>query len=582
MIDFKKNIAEKIGKAIKIASNGSEEVQEIEVQEIERYIEEPKDSKNGDYAFPCFKLSKQLKKAPVQIANEIKEKIEMEQEIVTEIKVESGYLNFYINKNTLAKEVIQEISQKEEYGASKIGEGKNIIVEYSSPNIAKQFHIGHLRTTIIGATLYEIYKYLGYNAIGINHLGDYGTQFGKLIEGYKRWKDEYDIDSNPIEELTKIYIRISELCKQDESVLEASRENFRLLENQDPYYVELWEKFRELSLKEFQRIYDMLDVKFDSVLGEAFYEDKMEEIYKELEEAGVLKESKGAQIVDLEPQGLGVCIIKKTDGTSIYATRDLAAIKYRAKTYNFDKCLYVVGSEQALYFKQLFEVAKYLKIPEKCKKGLEHVQYGMVNLPTGRMSTREGNVVKVEELLNEAINRVEKIMEEKNPEMQDKKENAKKIGLGAVIYNNVANTIIKDQIFDWDSALNFQGETGPYIQYIYVRTKSVLEKAGISVENININQLNYEELMQEEATNILKLLYKFQEKLIQVTEKNDPSILARYLIELAQSYSIYYNDNKILVEDEEVKNTRIYITYSVGKVLKIGAKLLKMQMPNKM
>ena len=226
MIDFKKNIAEKIGKAIKIASNGSEEVQEIEVQEIERYIEEPKDSKNGDYAFPCFKLSKQLKKAPVQIANEIKEKIEMEQEIVTEIKVESGYLNFYINKNTLAKEVIQEISQKEEYGASKIGEGKNIIVEYSSPNIAKQFHIGHLRTTIIGATLYEIYKYLGYNAIGINHLGDYGTQFGKLIEGYKRWKDEYDIDSNPIEELTKIYIRISELCKQDESVLEASRENF--------------------------------------------------------------------------------------------------------------------------------------------------------------------------------------------------------------------------------------------------------------------------------------------------------------------------------------------------------------------
>lgn len=568
MLNFKQEIAKKIAKAI-----------DFEVKEIEKQIEKPKENKNGDYAFPCFRLAKELRKAPAQIASKIKEKIEIDEKIIEKIEVLGGYLNFYISKKTLTKEVLTQIEKQEQYGKSNIGEGKNILVEYSSPNIAKPFHIGHLRTTVIGAALYHVYQYLGYHTIGINHLGDYGTQFGKLIEGYKRWGKEYNLNENPIEELTKIYVRINELCKEEETVLEACRENFHLLEQKDAYCTELWERFKTLSLQEFQKIYDMLGIKFDAVIGESFYIDKMDKIYELLEEANVLKESEGAQIVDLEEQGLGACIIKKSDGSSIYVTRDLAAIRYRAKTYDFDKCLYVVAYEQALHFKQLFEVAKYLDIKDKCKQGLEHVQYGMVHLSTGKMSTRQGNVIKVEDLLKEAINRVEATIKEKNQTMENLQEEAKKIGIGAVIFQNLANTIIKDQVFDWDNVLNFQGETGPYIQYTYVRTKSVLEKVGTlpKVEEINIDKL-----LDEPSQNIIKLIYAFQDILVQVTQKEEPSILARYLIDLAKAYSSFYNENKIITEEKEVQDARIYLTYSVGKVLKIGAKLLGIEMPDKM
>ena len=568
MTNFKQKIAEQISKAI-----------DLDKEELETYIEIPKDVKNGDYAFPCFRLAKELKKAPQQIANEIKERIEIDSTILEKVEVLGGYLNFYINKQLLTKEVLMEMANKHEYGKSKIGEDKTILVEYSSPNIAKPFHIGHLRNTVIGAALYNIYQYLGYNTIGINHLGDYGTQFAKLIEGYKRWGNEYNLEENPIEELMKIYVRINKLCEKDKTVLEACRENFKLLEQKDSYCVELWEKFKELSLKEFQKIYDMLGIRFDAVIGESFYIDKMEKIYELLENAHVLKESEGAQIVDLEDKGLGVCMIRKSNGSSIYATRDLAAIRYRAQTYDFDKCLYVVAYEQALYFKQLFEVAQYLDIPGKCKQGLRHVQYGMVRLSTGRMSTREGNVIKVEELLTEAIRRVEDIIKEKNPEMKNLKDEAKKIGIGAVIFHNLANTIIKDQVFDWDNVLNFQGETGPYIQYTYVRTKSVLEKAGYLPK---AEEINIEKLSDEYSQDIIKLIYSFEDTLIQVTDKDEPSILARYLIDLAKAFSSFYNENKIITEDKELQDARIYLTCSVGKVLKIGTNLLGIEMPDKM
>lgn len=574
MINFKNNIAGYIAEAIN--TNRDEK---LDTNQIEAYIEVPKDGANGDYAFPCFKLAKELRKAPPVIANEIKENIKIDNKIIEKVEVVGGYLNFYINKELLASETIQEIQNVDNYGSSNIGEGKNIIVEYSSPNIAKDFHIGHLRNTVIGAALYNIYKYLGYNTIGMNHLGDYGTQFAKLIEGYKRWGEEYNLEEKPIEELTKIYVRISDAIKEDESILEACRENFRLLEAGDKYCVELWEKFRELSLKEFQRIYDLLGVKFDAVIGESFYTDKMDKVEEILEEEGVLTESEGAKIVDLSDKGLGVCMIKKANGSSIYATRDLAAIKYRAETYNFDKCLYVVAYEQALHFKQIFEVAKYLQIPEKCVKGLEHVQYGMTRLATGRMSTRGGNVVKVEDLLNEAIQRVEKIIEEKNPNLENKKEEATKIGIGAVIFNNLASTIIKDQVFDWDNVLNFQGETGPYIQYTYVRTQSVLEKVD---QMPNTTEIDVKLLTDELSSSVLKLIYNFNDVLVQVTEKNEPSILSRYLIELAKSFSVFYNENKIICEDKNVQSARVYLTYAVGKVLKLGAKLLGIDMPNKM
>ena len=449
MIDFKQEIAEQISKIVNMNK-----------EELEKYIEKPKDLKNGDYAFPCFRLAKELKKSPTSIAEDIKNQIHIDEDIIEKVDVVGGYLNFYIQKDKLTKEVVFKIDNEEEYGKSRIGEGKTIIVEYSAPNIAKPFHIGHLRTTLIGRALYNVYKYLGYNTIGINHLGDYGTQFGKMIEGYKLWGNEYNLDENPIEKLMDMYVRINTLCKEDVEVLERCRDNFKLLEQKDPYCVEIWEKFKTLSMIEFNRIYDLLNIKFDSIKGESFYADKTQEVIELLEKSGKLQESNGAKIVDLEDKGINTpCIIEKTNGSSIYASRDLAAILYRARTYDFDKCLYVVAYEQNLHFKQIFEVAKLLGIDEKYTNGLKHVSYGMVRLLTGKMSTREGTVVKIEDLLKESIDRAKKIIAEKNPDLQDKEEIAKKVGIGAVIFNDLSSDRIKDEIFDWNIILNFQGET---------------------------------------------------------------------------------------------------------------------------
>ena len=580
MLDIKKEISEQIAKTI----------ENVESKEIYTYIEVPKDTKNGDYAFPCFRLAKTLRKSPPEIANQIKEKLEengiSKSEIIKKVEIAGGYLNFYISSKIFTKEVLEQISNNEKFGIEPEDDKnkeKNIVIDYSAPNIANPFHIGHLRSTVIGAALYNIYKYLGYNVTGINHLGDYGTQFGKLIEGYKRWGKEYDIDSDPINELTKIYIRINTACKEDKQILQACRDNFKKLEDGDSYCVEIWKKFRELSLKEFQRVYNLLGSTFDSWNGEAFYSDKMQEVIEILEKSGKLKESQGAKIVELEEQGINTpCIIVKSNGSSTYATRDLAAILYRARNYNFDKALYVTSYEQVLHFKQVFATAKYLGLDEKYIKGLEHVSFGMVLLPTGKMSTREGNIVKLEELLNEAIERAKEIIEQKNPELENKEEVAKKVGIGAIIFNDLANSRVKDEVFDWNNILNFQGETGPYIQYTYVRTKSVLEKAGIKIDNISFNMLNFDSLEDTYSQNIIKLLYDFHNILVQVTEKNEPSILSRYLIELAKAYSVFYNENRIMVEDVNIKNSRIYLTFAVGKVLKIGANLLGMDMPEKM
>ena len=569
MINFKANIANELTKVVDISK-----------EELESYIEIPKDTKNGDYSFPCFKLAKELKKAPPVIANEIKEKLNLEGTGIEKVDVVGGFLNFFVNKEELSKEVLNEIANKEEYGRSKIGEGKNIVIDYSAPNIAKPFHIGHLRSTVIGGALSNIYKFLGYNVTGINHLGDYGTQFGKLIEGYKLWGNEYDIDENPIDELTKIYIRINNLCKEDEKVLEACRDNFKKLEEGDPYCVDLWKKFKDVSLKEFQRVYDLLGSKFESWNGEAFYSDKMQEVVELLEKSGKLTESQGAKIVDLTDVGIDTpCIIIKSNGSSTYATRDLAAILYRARTYDYDKALYVTSYEQVLHFKQIFTVAKYLGLDEKYVKGLKHVPFGMVLLPTGKMSTREGTSIKLEDLLNEAIERAKKVIEEKNPDLEDKDETAKKVGVGAVIFNDLSNNRVKDEVFDWDTILNFQGETGPYIQYTYVRIKSVLEKAGgvPDIKDVNVEKLN-DSYSQE----ILKLLYNFEDILVGVTQKEEPSILSRYLIDLAKAFSSFYNENKIITDDKETQNARVYLSYATAKVLKEGTALLGMEMPNKM
>ena len=568
MINFKKIIGEKIAKAA-----------EIEEAEVTSYIEIPPNTDLGDYAFPCFKLAKVLRKAPPAIAAELKEKIEVD-EYISKVDIAGGYLNFYINRLAITESVLKEIEETgDKFGANNSGEGKNVVIDFSSPNIAKPFHIGHLRNTVIGSALYKIHKYLGYNTVGVNHLGDYGTQFGKMIEGYKMWENEYNLEENPIDQCMDIYVRINNLCKEDEAVLERCRENFKKIEEGDPYCVSMWNKFKDLSLKEFQKIYGMLGVTFDSYNGEAFYSDKMDEVVEKLEQANALTDSEGAKIVDLEDKGLGVCMIKKSNDSTTYATRDLAAVLYRSRTYDFDKCLYVVAYEQNLHFKQIFETAKHLGISEKSLNGLEHVAYGMVRLTTGKMSTREGTVIKVDALLQEAIDRVEKVIEEKNPEMENKHEEATKIGLGAVIFNNLSTSIVKDLVFDWDIALNFNGETGPYIQYVYVRTKSVLEKAGYIP---TFNEVNLEILQDKASQSVITSLYNFENILMNVTSKSDPSLLARYLIELSQNYSNFYNDNKIIDDNKEIQNARVFLTKCVGQVLKIGCELLGIQMPNKM
>ena len=570
MIDLKKEIAQMISKCTNIEAN-----------ELETYIEIPKDNSMGDYAFPCFRLAKSLKKAPQIIANEIKDSLIIDDEIIEKVEIAGGYLNFYVNKKNLIINVFNETeTKKNEYGKSNIGNNKNIVIDYSAPNIAKPFHIGHLRSTVIGGALYNIYKYLGYNVIGINHLGDYGTQFGKMIEGYKLWGNEYNLNENPIEKLTEIYVRINNLCKEDETVLNRCRDNFKKLEDGDEYCTNIWKKFKELSLKEFQRVYDLLGSKFDSWNGESFYTDKMPEVIEKIKESGKLEESEGAQIVKLDDAGISTpIIIKKSNDSTTYATRDLAAILYRARTYNFDKALYVTSYEQNLHFKQVFETAKLLGLDEKYIKGLEHVSFGMVLLKTGKMSTREGNIIKLEDLLNESISRAKTIIEEKNPNLENKDDIAKKVGIGAIIFNDLSNSRIKDEIFDWDTVLNFQGETGPYIQYIYVRTKSILN----NVEKLpETKEIDINELLDKDALNIIKLIYQFKDTLISVTNKNEPSILARYLIDIAQEFSSYYNLNKILDSDIKKRNARVFLTYCVGMILEDGAKLLGIEMPDKM
>ena len=568
MIDFKDKIAEEISKKLELTKD-----------DIKEYIEIPKDTKMGDYALPCFKLAKEMKKSPVIIANEINEKIETPNKYISKIEAVNGFLNIFINNEMLIENVLDEMeSKKENYGSSNIGNGKNIIVEYSSPNIAKPFHVGHLRTTVIGRALYNMYKFLGYNTIGINHLGDWGTQFGKLIEGYKRFGKEYNLEENPIDKLTEIYVRINELCKEDESVLDNCRDNFKKLEDGDEYCTKIWQKFKDLSLREFQRIYDILNVHFDSNNGESFYSDKMQEVVDILRKNNKLVESQGAEIVDLEYKNMPPLMVTKSNGSTTYATRDLAAILYRARTYDFDKCIYVVAYEQNLHFKQVFEVAKFLDLDEKYTNGLIHVPYGMVRLKTGKMSTREGTLIKLEDILKEAVTRAKAIIEEKNPNIEGKDDIAKKVGIGAVIFNDLSNNMIKDEVFDWDIMLNFQGETGPYIQYMYVRTKSILEKENYTMnkELVDISEL------EEHGIELIKQIYSFNDIVKQAVDKNEPSIISRYLIDVAKLYSSFYNDNKIIVEDEKIKNTRLCLTYMVGNVLKIGTGLLGMEMPDRM
>ena len=569
MINFKKEIAEAIAK-----------VTNLNEKELENYLEIPPNSDLGDYAFPCFKLAKDLRKAPPMIANDIKENIEIDVDIIKKIDVVGGYLNIFINKETLTKTVLEEVSRnKEKYGSSNLGEGKNVVIDYSAPNIAKPFHIGHLRSTVIGGALYKIYNFLGYNSVGINYLGDWGLQFGKVMAGINLWKDEYDFENDEMASILKVYIRFNQEEKENPELTELARKLFKKLEEGDKETVATWEHIRKISLENYEKTYKLLNSKFDSYNGEAYYNDKMDPVVEELTEKGLLKDSQGARVVDLDEYNMPPCIIITSAGTTIYATRDLASLKDRINKYDFDKAIYVVGNEQQLHFKQVFKVLELMGYEEYASKCV-HVPFGLVVDKDGeKIGSRKGNSVFLEDILNEAIDKVKNIINEKNPELEDKDEIARKVGVGAIIFNDLSNSRIKDEIFDWDMLLNFQGETGPYIQYIYVRTKSLLNKAGYTPK---IEEIDFSKLNEKEAIETLKLIYMFNEVIQNAADKNEPSILARYLIDLSQSFSTFYNEYKVITDEKSVQDARIYLTYAVGTVLKSGAELLGMEMPERM
>ena len=568
MIDFKLEIAKIISK-----------ITEIETNELKSYLEIPPDTKMGDYAFPCFRLAKVLKKAPPVIAMELKENISLDGTIIEKIEVVGGYLNFYINKQILTETVLKEIDvKKEKYGFSNIGEGKTAVVEYSSPNVAKPFHIGHLRSTVIGGSLYKIYEALGYKTVGINYIGDWGLQFGKIMAGMELWKEEYSFEENPIQSLLQIYVRFCAEEKENEDLTNRAREWFKKLEDGDEYAKKTWEWIRKVSIENYQKTYKLLNSQFDSSNGEAYYNDKMDEVVKELEQKGLLAESQGARVVDLEEFNMPPCIIITSAGTTIYATRDITAFIDRVKTYDFDKMVYVVGAEQKLHFEQFFKVLEKMGYADYVKRA-SHVPFGLVVDKNGeKIGSRKGNSVFLEDILQEAIAKSKKIVEEKNPDLESKDEVARKVGVGAIIFNDLYNSRIKDEIFDWDILLNFQGETGPYMQYIYVRTKSLIEKANYVPD---ISKVDFS-LLKEEAIDIIKALYQFQDTIIMAADKNEPSVIARYAIDLAQKFSTFYNNNKIICDDKAIQEVRLYLTYAVGNVLNIAAKLLGMEMPDKM
>jgi len=566
-MEYKELIAEKIANANK----------EISKNEIKDYIEIPPNKELGDFAFPCFKLAKILKKSPQLIAEDLKSNISTD-DTISKVEIVGGYLNFFINKSNFVEETLKKIiNQGEDFGKSKIGEGKTIVIDYSAPNIAKPFHIGHLRTTVIGGALYRIYKFLGYKVVGINHLGDWGMGVSRIIAGYKLWKDEYDFSQNPINSLLKIYARFRKEEENSEELLNKAREAFKLLEDGDEEITNLWKWIVDVSIESYKKIYDLMGVTFDSYNGEAFYQDKMDRVVKILEDKNILTQSEGAKVV-MMPDNMPPCIIITSAGTTIYATRDLAALLYRIENYNFDKAIYVVGAEQTLHFKQIFKTLEYMGY-EKYASNCIHVPFGLVLNEYGeKIGSRKGEAVTLEEVFGEAIEKSLQIINEKNPSLENKEEVAKKVGVGAIIFNDLASNRIKDEIFDWNQILNFSGETGPYMQYTYARIQSILRNSNTKIrEDIDFSKLN-----DEESIDVVRLLSKFPETVIISADKNEPSIISRYLIELTKSFSRFYNEHQIICDDETTKYARLLLTKLVGIVIKNGLNILGIETPKKM
>ena len=573
MIDFKKEIAEIIAKNL----------EGLTEDEIKSMIEIPQDQSMGDYAFPCFRLAKTMRKAPNLIAAELAEKLQGEQ-LFSEVSPVNAYVNMFVSREEMMKSTVSEVlEEKENFGRSDIGGNKKVIVEFSSPNIAKPFHIGHIRSTVIGNSLSKIYDALGYDVFKINHLGDYGTQFGKMICAYRRWGNREDVINSPIKTLLGYYTKFHVEVEEHPELEGEARAIFTKLEQGSKEEVELWQWFREESLKEFQRVYDMLGIEFDSYNGESFYSDKMPRFEKELLDKGLLQESKGAQVVDLEKYKLGTALIKKSDGSSLYITRDIAAAVYRKENYDFYKNIYVVATQQNLHFQQLFKILELMGYDwaNQCV----HVPFGMVRLEEGTMSTRHGRVVFLEDVLNGAIEKTREIIEEKNPNIENLEEITSQVGIGAVVFNELSNNRIKDYTFKWDQILNFDGETGPYVQYTHARCASLLRKAGEDIvakaqdpKNVDFALL----AKSDSAYELTKLIYAFPGVVEQAGEKYEPSIITRHIIDIAQCFNKFYHDEHIIVDDEVEKTSKIALVIATKRVIATGIGLLGMKAPERM
>lgn len=564
---MKEQLAEVIAKNVEGLTGG----------DILGLLEVPPKPELGDYAFPCFRLAKTMHKAPNLIAEDLKNAISGSLDFIDEIKVQGAYCNFYIKKDLFVKTML-ETADAENFGASDIGNGQNICIDYSSPNVAKNFHVGHLRTTIIGNSLYKIYSKLGYTVHRINHLGDWGTQFGKLIVAYKKWGSKEAVEEKGIAELMDLYVKFHAEAEQDDTLIDEARAWFVKMEQGDEEALSIWQWFKDISMIEYRRIYKLLGVDFDSYNGESFYRDKTPAVVEQLEQSGLLKESEGAYIVDLSEYDMAPCIIKKTDGGSIYATRDLAAIFYRKETYQFVKCLYVTGQEQKLHFKQVFKVIGLLG-NDWANEQLVHIPYGLVSLEGAKLSTRSGNIIYAEDILLEAISKVKEIIAEKNPDLQNKDEVAQMVGVGAIIFNDLFNQRIKDVSFSWDKILNFDGETGPYVQYTYARCSSLLR----AVPDFDASAaIDYSILTDLDSMELLKAINKFPKVVKDAAEKYEPFLVSRFAVDVAQAFNRFYTANRINVPEEDIRNARLKLVAVTRRTLRDALALLGIDCPEQM
>jgi len=555
-------------------------VESMTAKEIEATLESPADSSLGDYAFPCFKLAKAMRKAPQMIAKDLAEAIAKE-ELFSRAENVNAYVNMFIDGKTLAAIALSDVvERREDFGRSTLGGNKPVIIEFSSPNIAKPFHIGHIRTTVIGNSIYKIHDFLGYKTIRINHLGDYGTQFGKMIVAYRHWGNKEDVTASPISTLLSYYIKFHEEVEKDPSLDDQAREVFSKLEHGSEEETALWQWFRDESLKEFSRVYEMLDIEFDSYAGESFYSDKMGAVLDTMREKGILEKSQGAEIVDLEKYGMPPALITKSDGSSLYITRDVAAAIYRKKTYDFYRNIYVVGAQQNLHFQQWFKILELMgyEWSDQCV----HINFGTVSLAEGTLSTRKGRVVFLEDVLNKAVEQTKQVIIEKNVNTESVEETAKMVGIGAVIFQELSNGRIKDYTFSWDKTLNFDGETGPYVQYTHARAASVLRNGEVDESKLSWEGIDWSYVSEGSAYELIKLIYDFPAIVVEAGEKYEPSVVTRHIVDVAQAFNKFYHDEYILVDNEEEKAAKLLLTYAAKQTIKNGLKLLGIKAPEKM